>query len=148
MKPPKIPSPLVELGRAIELDGTDWIWTWNKRDNWIVASDKDGKRLYLYKKHRQIVNRNSKAIEKGDKLYTQFNRRYAQNQTIGTVRDVRHLAGLAIHVVYESDKFGPIRHYIHTFETRPKIWLDKPSEPSIIALTHGRIKITRRGIEG
>lgn len=47
-KPPKVPAVLVELGRAVEVDGEPRQWTWSKRDNWIIAACPKGTKLFLF----------------------------------------------------------------------------------------------------
>lgn len=48
MKAPSIPETVVNLGRVVELNTDTWIWTWNKKDNFIVCSDVAGKRLFIF----------------------------------------------------------------------------------------------------
>lgn len=149
MRAPSVPRMVVELGRAIEVDGTEWIWTWNTRDNWVVASSVSGNRLYLFKKPGETVdNPKSDLFKRGSKLYRAFTRHSVDKTKKGTVAVPRKQVGRAIHVVYESAKFGKTAHYIHTFDKQPIVWVDKPNLPKIMVLTGGDIRITRRGIEG
>lgn len=230
-KMPSIPTVLVELGRAVELDSDKWTWTWNTRDNWIVAATADGKRLflfarpkktknpdeemseriqsYLFAKHvflprhakQWLIRHNLKApteqdipnwwryqqepeshfrkgslrtkilslrgdiqtivgaplkkwatnpgyVKRGERLYKIFNRRESDELLRGNVSELKQRAGIALHVVYHSDKFGPARDYIHRFDAGPTVWVDNPSKPRIIGLIGGKIRITKRGIEG
>lgn len=145
MKAPAIPRVLVELGRAVEVDGEQWQYTWHTRDNWIVAANEAGTKLFLFKR----PDRSKESIKKprGEELYRRFTRRDPTDRLEGQINEPKKLVGRAHHVVYKSDKFGPCRDYIHTFDTKPQVWVDKPSKPSVVALV-GKIKVTRRGIEG
>lgn len=151
VKPPSIPSVLVELGRAIELDSDTWTWTWNQRDNWSVTASSDGKRIFLFKRPPQknkVASPKNRYIKRGERFYRVFNRRKADEVFKGSVHELKKRVGRAIHVVYESNKFGPKRQYIHTFDAQPIVWVDKENLPKIVALTGGDIRITKRGIEG
>jgi hypothetical protein len=146
-QPPSAPKVLVELGRAVELDSDEWVWTWNKRDNWIIAASVNGKRLYLFPRPKQRAQ-NPVDIQRHERLYKVFNRRESDELLQGNIRALKRRAGRANHVVYHSDKFGRGRDYIHIFDNPPIVWVDKPNLPRIVGLTGGDIRITKRGIEG
>lgn len=147
MRSPRIPPVTVELGRAVELDSDNWQWNWNKKHDWVVSTNPNGSRLYLFKKPKKLSPRDLR-LTKADHLYKVFNRSDYDKALVGNVSEPKKKVGRAIHVVYESCKFGPLRHYIHTFDNPPIVWADKPEDPSVIALTGGKIKVTKRGIEG
>ena len=128
MKPPTMPKVLVQLGRAVEIDGDVWEWTWNKGDKWILTASTNGRALYLFQAPKQQVD--------------------LDRSLSGKVPALRQRAGCANHIVYASDKFGDMAEYIHIFEKLPIVWTDNPKKPRIIALTGGSIRVTKRGIEG
>lgn len=142
------PLILVELGRAVELETTTWIWTWNERDNFVVSATEDGKKLAVFKKP---TKKNGPEISKktsGSNLYRAFHG-YSWNQTkSGSAAIAQVDGGKAIHIIYQSDKFGDDAKYIHDFELAPNVYVDDLKKPSILELTGGKIRITRRGIEG
>lgn len=149
MKPPTMPKVLVQLGRAIEIDGNEWEWTWNKGDKWILCASTNGRALYLFQAPKKQVDLDPNVVvKKGEKLYDIFNHRDFDKSLSGKVPALRQRAGLAHHIVYASNKFGGMAEYIHRFEKQPIVWTDNPKKPRIIALTGGSIRITKRGIEG
>lgn len=149
MSAPGIPSQLVELGRAVELDSTNWVWAWTKKDGFVVASSKDGKRLYIFKKpKRQAPQGERYSINKSLSLFKRFNCRDSDQLHKGDVEDRIKRAGNCVHIIYNSDKFGRRENYIHTFTTQPEVWVDKTNNPKMIVLRGGKTRITRRGIEG
>ena len=145
----KVPQILVDLGRAVEVIGDTWEWTWNKKDNWVLSSSADGEALYLFAKPKQAAESIPKAKTKNARaLYKRFSRKDFEGALRGEVKDLIKKAGNAIHIVYESDKFGNLAEHIHHFDYSPDIWVDKPNKPSVMALISSKIRVTARGIEG
>lgn len=144
----KYPEIAIYLGRAAELDGDQWVWTWTKKDNFALVSDMEPNTgLYIFgvKKFRLEPQSPSK---RASKLYTKFNRRYPDQCYWTSAPAATELVGRANYIVYESDKFGAKKKYIHEFESKPKIYVDNPRKPRMLALLGGKIEITKRGIEG
>lgn len=141
---------LVELGRAKELDTTTWLWTWNQRDNFVVACNDAGNTLYIFKKPRRKtkLNPNTANFRKGSLLYGRFRGYDAERVGKSMEKKTPKNGGFALHVIYHSDKFGDSAYYIHEFEKLPKVWVDNPKKPTMIKIVGGKIKVTARGIEG
>jgi hypothetical protein len=148
-KAPKVPKTLVELGRLVELGFEAQLWKWLVSEDWILTSSESGKRLYLFERPGLVVSSPS-SMDRGKKLYKRFNHRKHDDYRKGKLRSLRAKAkpGRALHIVYNSDKFGPKENYIHHFDHPPVVWVDRNKNPRIVALTGGRIRITSRGIEG
>lgn len=146
-KPPKVPLTLVELGRCVELGLEDRTWKWTIRENWILTSSQSGKRLFMFARPKTSKEKPAK-LDRAKKLYSAFQGHKWDEYLQGKLYALRSKAGRAIHVVYNSDKFGPRRDYIHHFSTPPIVWADRIKNPRIVALTGGHIRITARGIEG
>lgn len=60
MKAPQIPKTLVKLGRAVEIDGDQWVWTWTKKDDFCVACNVSGRCLYIFPLGRSSARANPK----------------------------------------------------------------------------------------
>lgn len=57
----------------------------------------------------------------------------------------------AMNIVYRSDKFsmpGKTSDYIHPFKMYPTVSVDNESNPMIVALRGGQIKIKKEGVTG
>jgi hypothetical protein len=62
-----------------------------------------------------------------------------------------HHIGLVHAIVYRSDKFSRKRiksTYYHKFDYPPKLAVDDIKNPSFVAITGGRFRVTERGIVG
>lgn len=146
-KPPKVPLTLVEIGRCVEIGFENRLWKWTVRDNFILTSSESGKRLFIFARPKTIDKAPAK-LDRAKKLYKIFHGRKYDEYLKGTLYALRSKVGRAIHIVYNSDKFGPRRDYIHHFDSLPIVWADRSKNPRIVALTGGHIRITARGIEG
>jgi hypothetical protein len=146
-KPPKVPNTLVEIGRCVELGFENKLWKWTVRDNFILTSSESGKRIFIFERPKTTDKPPAK-LDRAKKLYNIFHGRKYDEYLQGKLYALRSKVGRAIHVVYNSDKFGPRRDYIHHFVSQPIVWADRVKNPRIVALTGGHIRITARGIEG
>ena len=146
MKIPTLPKTYVELGRAVELDTVDWLWKWTKKDNFVIAASTSGKRLFIFPKPKEETDQ--RAVKNALSLFKRFNHRNTDQFFRGSINNLKRKASKAIHVIYNSDKFGPAENYIHTFESMPAVWVDRTNNPKIVALIGGNTRITTRGIEG
>jgi len=145
----KYPEIATYLGRAVELDGSQWQWTWNKRDNFALVADMEPDTgLFIFGIHNAKTEPIDPTNKRAAAMYRRFNRRYPDQCFHTTAPEAKMMVGVANHIVYESDKFGPMRQYIHKFETPPSIYVDNPNKPRFLAILGGNIRITKRGIEG
>lgn len=147
-KPPVIPSTLVELGRAVELECGEYRWRWSKKDDFILCSSESGTKLFIFARPKSVVERGTFDPDKAKSLYQTFNRREDDQYLAGRIPTPRRSIGRAKSVVYSSDKFGRRYEYIHHFKSPPILWVDNAKTPRIVALTGGKIRVTQRGIEG
>lgn len=147
----KLPTQMVYLGRAVELDGDDWKWTWSKRDNYALCSNPAGTQLFIIPKLKFGADTYPKQRKgRGAKLSRLFKARGVES--VARVKPPAtkfSKAGRAIHVVYESDKWDrrPTQ-YIHTFDTPPIVYASNPKKPKALIITGGKIRVTARGIVG
>lgn len=152
----KIPSPLVNLGWAIEIKGTHVHYVWPKGDA-ILACNESGNRIFAIESkpisgHRleDLWKGKSKKIEKAMKLYSTWSEFDTSEGTAlerpkGFVFNVDR----CLMIVYSSDKWtGRIRSFKHPFEMPPKMWVNKKTAPTVVMLRGGKISITKDGIEG
>ena len=137
---------LVELGRLVELQTSNRRLRWNKKDNWILACNVSGNRLFCFPRPRKTTD--TVATDNSKKLFKIFNHHPADEILAGKICDAGIRDGRAISITYHSDKFGRASNYIHSFDTPPITWVNNKKNPKVIKLTGGHIKITARGIEG
>jgi len=81
-------------------------------------------------------------------LFKRFNHRSPTGSQAVQVPNAKQRIGRVHHIAYRSTKFGPCQSFIHVFEKSPWVWVDSESNPRILVITGGNIKITKRGIEG
>lgn len=150
----KIPSQLVLLGDALELDGTVWEWTWILKDKTKLYSNANGTRLFIItdKKLGTALKKNSnRDSKKAERLYSRFMEFEPNAKRLHGLKSEPTLkrTGSANYIIYRSDKFsGKQTRYIHEFKTRPAIWTDNPARPSVIVLSGGKIRVKAEGITG
>lgn len=145
---PIVPKTLVYLGEAIEVEADAVTWRWAKSDLFIVAASESGRSIFVFCRPKKRIRKAPQERKKAEKLYKNFNRRPAAGGQKIDVPEATKRVGRVLHIVYRSTKFGPSKSFIHVFERPPLVWVDKINRPKILALTGGKIIITRRGIEG
>ena len=131
---PAIPAVLVVLGRAVELEGSDFSWSWTKKDKMILSSNTRGSRLYITPAPTRDVkiSKPDKAIKKAKQLYRTFSPKgHNYSAAVGKASESLQKRGWVASIVYESDKFGKTELYVHDFETLPRAWANKITKPSI-----------------
>jgi hypothetical protein len=141
---------LVDLGRLIEIDTSTWTYTFTEKDNFRLASSVDGSRLFMFAALGQRATLPVKTdYKKGARLFERFSGHRVDGVKKGRKNTADKAAGIALHVIYESDKFSNKKSkYIHVFESTPKVFVDNVSKPSIIEVGGGKITVTSKGIEG
>lgn len=157
----KIPGVLVFLGRAVEVKGEHVHYYFD--DNTRLLSESNGKTLWCirsgkeyenYAKIDPLVSKHRKLVEIGLNLRDDWND--LENSPDGSRASVIKIpsgflfeADKCHTIVYDSDKFdGKERRYIHKFKNIPTMWVNKQTEPSVLKLSGGKIRITKRGIIG
>lgn len=143
MSAPKIPSELVYLGDAVEVDGGESSsWMWKPTDKMIVASDSSGRRIFVFRQKKPVKN------PSGEILYEKFNHRKSNGTKSFDVPQPKIRAARVHHIVYRSSKDGTKKSYIHTFDKQPIVWVDRKKNPNVLVLQGGKIRVTSRGITG
>lgn len=139
-----IPKKLTYLGRAVELCAEDKTYRWSKSKEYALCTPTGGKKLIILKQkkwHKGIKDNNSADLYE---LFTEW--KADCHYTVKLTDQEFTKVGRAVHIVYESDKWGQgMAEYIHKFEKMPLIY--KTSDRNFI-ITGGRISITSDGIEG
>jgi len=151
-----IPSQLVELAIAIELDSSTWEWTWTQKDKMRLYSDPTGKKLILLSGSllchdlKWSKSEKTKGIAKAKGLYARFQGFHSSSTKAYGIKDVKFKkVGTANFIIYDSDKWENVMNrYIHTFKGKPNVWVDNPKKPQAIILSGGKLRVTARGIVG
>jgi len=158
-KPIRLPKTLVDLGRAVSIRGTGREYSWPKKDNVRLCSDVSGKTLFAikptmtttYNRLEEICTDQLDDSEAGIALYETWSGfEVDYGCLVKPPRGFLWYVDLCHEVVYESDKWnGRLQKYIHSFKTLPSIWVNrKKDKPTLLVLSGGKIKTTKRGITG
>lgn len=142
-----IPSPLVYLGRAVELETDQWCWKFNTRHKYALCCSESGSKLVILPmmKFNPVLPKTKKA----KRLYQRFSGYLVDGSARLKVADrVYTQCGRALHVTYHQTIKGETAEWHHQFETPPIVWADKPNQPEQILVTGGHFTVTGRGIEG
>jgi len=145
-----IPSILVELGRAVEIQTANGdIWEFPKSGRFVLTTNPEGKgKLFIFSatSNKPI----SKTSEKAEKLRRSFTGKMDIKTRIVDVSEKKLIRfGVCKAVVYESDKYGrTLKEYIHDFKTAPVLNVDSIYEPRIVVISGSKIRVTERGITG
>ena len=150
--PVSIPKILVYLGRAVELsfeEGETLKWRGNTH---CVLSNVEGTKLFILptSKKKAALSGETAKIDKARALYSKFTDFESEEANVVHLETVpRKKIGLADHIVYESDKWsGKKVEYIHEFDHRPQVFVDREDKPRVIALIGKGIKVKKEGITG
>jgi len=151
-KKPWLPTVLVDLATpiSIDLEGGEEL-RFPRSGNYALGSNRSGTELWI------VSRRGGKKIratdEKGEKLYETFTG--FEHDDIAKMVQIRPRSmmrlGRAMNIVYRSDKFskpGDTSDYVHPFQHYPTVSVDNLSQPTIVALRGGRIKVRKEGITG
>jgi len=146
----RIPSVLVYLGAAVELDCSGHTYTWKAEEAFIVASDQPGKTIYILAGGRRgRVFSGATVPAKAAELFKRFNYKKADKATYLPVKISKVIKnGKALHIIYHSDKFGDSANYIHEFENETEVFVDRKIDPDVIILKNSQLRVTKKGIEG
>jgi hypothetical protein len=151
----KLPSQLVELGIALELDCDNWEFTWTLRDKMRLFSNPKGDKLVLmyFPKSSKAVkhpkNKKTQDFSKAKGLYSRF-QGFKSDKIAGYhIEDTKLTrVGSGNYICYRSDKWGKPRiDYKHDFKCSPAVWVDS-IYPHIIVVSSSKLRVTRLGIEG
>jgi hypothetical protein len=152
-RPIKIPSVLCCLGRAVEVLTVDQKYRWPASKNVKLLATSNGKTLYCLQcvpVHGKNKTTQAAEIEKSIDLYERWHDFDATTaQTVSIPRGFLFEAGRAVSIIYSSNKWeGKSHKYIHTFESKPIVWVNKKVNPTLIMLSGGKIRTTSEGITG
>lgn len=147
------PKILVELGYALSLgmvDGSRIKFTPNK---YLLYSNISGSRLFVLPKPKRRKSRDldlsDNKVKKGLSLFATFKDCKADKGFLlpdcGLSSAKKQKTKIA-DIIYRSDKWDTLDDYIHPFEYHPNLWINKLTKAC--AIFGGKIKITKRGIEG
>lgn len=145
---PKIPDVLVYLGRAVELLTEKAKYTWTIKDKCNIYANDTGSRLYILRVEKSKT-KPSKEARSAKELYKRWSHGTVDKLSMVKINEPKiYKTSRANHIIYWSDLFvGDTNRHIHTFETKPLVWLPKKTLSTVV-LTGGKISITKGGIEG
>lgn len=150
-----IPSVIVQLGIPgyVEMENGDR-YTFSRKDKFVLCCNVNGDKLFIYpaQKKKSAKIPETEQAKKARKLFEKWSRWSASKATKATVSN-RKLTriGRAKAITYYSDKFsrsGKKAGYIHHFTTAPTVSVDSRASPAVFRLSGGKIRVTKRGIEG
>lgn len=159
-RPIKLPTPLIQLGtveNVIDDQGVKYKWT--VRDQCGLLCPTSGTSIFCLiaepkqatrEKFENAVNGNTEKVSKGMDLYEKWHEFDPESGSLVTPpRGFLFCVGRAASITYRSDKWvGKTRRYIHTFKIKPKVWVNKKIDPTLLVLTGGKIRTTKDGITG
>ena len=153
----RIPSKLVQLGEALELDTTQWEWTWLIKDGMQLWSNPEGNTLVLLSKNKTknrtswLTNGKEPDIKQAQKLYSRFQDFDSETKrAINLTKEPKlERRGVANFICYQSNKWDEKNQgWQHDFNNRPAVWSDNPKRPYVIIIHGKKVRVTARGIEG
>lgn len=155
-----MPDVLIQLGRAVSVaceNGTEI--KWSTRSKCLLYSSVSGRALYCFvsKPKPSSVSDFEKAVyvkmdkvRRGMQLYSKWSEFEPTSGELTTPpKGFLLCLGRARSIVYNSDKWvSRARSYIHTFANMPKTWVNKKTNPTLLVLTGGAIRVRKEGITG
>lgn len=154
------PSVLVLLGQFRKLILTDGHeFSARKVDGYSLASNVSGNKLFIFKLDGdRSVSRKAvydktiarETIDKAVSLREVFTDYKAEHLTIGSVgTKALKTAGRVAELYYASNKWsGKTAVYVHEFDKAPVAKMDGKTFPSLVTISGGNIRVTKKGIEG
>ncbi len=155
----KLPDVLICLGRAVSVTGVEMLFKWPIKAKCQLYCSTSGESLYCLvstakesskDEFNSAVGKHQKQVDTAVKLYERWHDFDPVSGSIvrpprGFLFDVDR----AESIIYSSDKWvGRTRSYIHTFKTPPKVWVNRKTDPTLLVMTGGRIRVTKEGITG
>lgn len=158
--PIKLPPVLICIGQLKQIETGDTVYKFPLKDKVMLFCAPNGKALYCMaytakkadKAHFEKVAKGKHAqILEGMKLYEKWHEFEPSSGSLcSPPRGFLFDAGRAVSIIYQSDKWtGKKQNYIHTFKICPKLRVNKKStQPTLLVLTGGRIRVKKEGITG
>ena len=151
----RIPTQLVELGIALELDTNNWEYRFALKDKMRLFANTKGDQLVLMhfaksnKRVKHPKNLKKQDFAKAKALYGRFQAFKSDDIATYSIKDANlKRIGTANFICYRSDKWGkPKIDYKHEFKCSPSVWVDN-TQPHIIVVSSKKLRVTKRGIEG
>lgn len=155
------PTTGVLLGRAVELGFTnDKAFKW--RSGALLITNAAGDRLWIIigtklKRSTKAINDYAKRysiteseVKKAGQRYTKWSEFEPEQLSVARVSGRKlKIIGKAQYIVYESDKWEDKKHkYCHTFKVPPMVRADNKTNPGLIAISGGKLRVQPRGIIG
>jgi hypothetical protein len=158
-RPIKLPDVLICLGRAVSVTGAELEFKWPIKAKCQLFCSTTGASLYCLvatarpssKSHlEKALKKQHDQVSAGMQLYERWHEfDAASGSLVHAPRGFLFNVDRAVSIVYASDKWvGRARSYIHTFKTPPKVWVNRKTDPTLLVMTGGRIKVSKEGITG
>ena len=151
----KIPTQLVELGLALELDCSTWEYSWNLNDRMKLFSNVAGDKLILLymgalgKRVKHPKKAKNQNFSKARALYSKFQGFKSDDIKAFSFSEPKLTRiGTGNFICYRSNKWNkPKVDYKHDFKSKPAVWVDN-TYPHVIIISSKKLRVTARGIEG
>lgn len=160
-RPIKLPPVLIQLGRVISVTGMDAVFKFTASSKTLLWCPPSGSSLYCFPKlwiakpstgqdFKKAVDSRWDETKAGVNLYQRWSEFEPASGSLGKPpRGFLFKVDRAQSIVYSSDKWvGRNRNYIHEFTSLPIVWANRKTDPTLLVLTGGRIKVQKRGITG
>jgi hypothetical protein len=150
----KLPDYLVILGSPLEIRmKAGHTWEFTKNDSWLICTPSTARGIYIFSSKRLKLKTKTKDT---GKLRTSISVWQTWSDfEVDSVKSTPQISkelkngGLIEAICYISDKWtGKPRGYIHTLTSNVKLYIDNMSSPSFFRTIGGRLRVTKRGLEG
>ena len=155
-----LPAVLIHLGIAVSVtDATGKVYKWPAKLKTGLFVSSAGSTIYCLQFVKKVVTGSyfkdvaadrMPEITAGLNLYEKWHEFDSDSGSLTTPpRGFLFDVGRAASIIYSSDKWtGKTRKYIHTFKTKPKLWVNRKKDPKLLVLSGGKIQTTGDGIKG
>jgi hypothetical protein len=149
-----LPDYLVVLGIPLEIRMmAGHIWQFTKKDSFLICTPSTAQGIYIFSSKRLRFRSKINDTEKLKKSISVW--QAWSDFEVDSIKSTPQISkklssdGLIHAICYESDKWtGKSRGYIHTLTSKVKLYIDNKSNPSFFRTIGGRLRVTKRGLEG
>jgi hypothetical protein len=149
-----LPSCLVVLGVPLEIRmKAGHVWEFTKKDSFLICTPSTARGIYIFSSKRLKFRSKINATEKLKKSISVW--QTWSNFELDSIKSTPQISkklssdGLIHAICYESDKWtGKKRGYIHTLTSNVNLYIDSKTSPSFFRTMGGKLRVTKRGLEG
>lgn len=155
----KLPNVLVHLGNVVEVKGDNVHYQWSQKDGVGLYSNPKGMTLYCLKTAKKqaskddflsVVESNREQVDSAVSLYESWHDfEPLTGSLMPRPKGFLYRVDRVHAIVYQSDKWtGKTTSYIHEFRSKPILWVNNKTRPSVAILSGGQIQVRKEGITG